>query len=842
MAATLQSLRWLLESELGKCDIVGYRSQWLGAMADWFLNVCLALSVALGVFFLPVAMKTARSADRAVDFQQNIAPIFAAACSECHSGKESQGELRLDSRDAALKGGFSGPGIVAGSAEKSEIYQRITSSDPDLRMPYQREPLSPEKIALIRTWLDQGADWPDSAAGTEPATSHWAYIKPRRPAEPSVSTAGWVRNPIDSFVLARLEQEGMSPSPAAAKEQLIRRVSLDLTGLPPTLAEVDQFLGDDDPSAYERIVDRLLASPRYGERWAQPWLDSARYADSNGFTNDRARTIWPYRDWVVRAYNDDMPFDRFTIEQLAGDLLPNASESQLVATGFQRNTMFNDEQGVDQMEARFHAMVDRVGTTATVWLGTTLACAECHNHKYDPFSQKDFYGLLAFFDNADFAWEGTAYNRKYIEPTFDLAPPDVRARRQALENEVTRLQDKLREAERTAKQNNEDKQKNNGWTSIRAQIDAKKREVAEATKSYPQTLVVYEKKSSSPLTANVRVKGAFRSQGELVEAGVPRALPSLPTDAPHNRLGLARWLIDPQNPLTARVIVNRYWGQFFGRGLVETEEDFGRRGSLPTHPELLDWLATEFMRCNWSTKQIHKLIVMSATYRQSSRISGEAMERDPHNELLARGPRNRLNAEFVRDVTLAISGLLSPKVGGPPVFPPQPELSALTDHGDFHWIESRGEDRYRRGLYTFWRRSALYPALMNFDAPSREACTIRRGRSNTPLQALTLLNDVTAAEAAAALAKRIQSLSVSDDVGQRASFGFRLCTCRLPNSSELNAIVKSYENCRTAFEREKNAAVKIADGAHIDDDKIEFAAWFLVSQALLNLDETLSRE
>lgn len=791
---------------------------------------------------LPVAVKTARSADAPVDFPRNVAPIFAAACSECHSGKKSQGELRLDSRDAALKGGFAGPGIVAGSAEKSEVYQRITSSDPDLRMPYQRAPLSPEEIALIRTWLDQGADWPDAAAGTESVTPHWAYVKPQRPAEPSVSTAAWVRNPIDSFVLARLQQEGMSPSSAAAKEQLIRRVSLDLTGLPPTLAEVDQFLGDEHPGAYERIVDRLLASPHYGERWAQPWLDSARYADSNGFTNDRARTIWPYRDWVVRAYNDDMPFDRFTIEQLAGDLLPNATESQLVATGFQRNTMFNDEQGVDQMEARFHAMVDRVGTTATVWLGTTLACAECHNHKYDPFSQKDFYGLLAFFDNADFAWEGTAYNRRFIEPTLDLAPPEVKARREAIENEVTALQGRLRETERTAKQTNQDKQKDDIWTAIRAQIDAKRREVAEATKSYPQTLVMHEKTSSAPLTAYVRIKGAFRSRGEVVEAGVPHVLPSLPKDAPHNRLGLAQWLVDSENPLTARVIVNRYWAQFFGRGLVGTEEDFGRRGSLPTHPELLDWLATEFMRCNWSTKQIHKLIVMSATYRQSSRIPDKALERDPQNELLARGPRNRLNAEFVRDVTLTISGLLSPKVGGPPVFPPQPELSALADHGDFRWVESQGEDRYRRGVYTFWRRSALYPAMMNFDAPSREACTIRRGRSNTPLQALTLLNDVTAAEAAAALAKRIQGAPVSDDVGQRASFGFRLCTCRLPNSSELDSIVQSHKKYLAAFERDKDAAMKIADGAHIDDGKVEFAAWFLVSQALLNLDETLSRE
>ena len=782
------------------------------------------------------AAKTVASAERAVLFEQEIAPILEKACNECHAGKETRGELRLDSRTAALKGGFSGPGLVPHSAENSLIYQRITSSDPDLRMPNERKPLSETEIALIRSWIDSGADWPDPPADAEQPKTHWAYVKPRRPAVPAVAAKDWVQNPIDSFVLARIEQDGLVPSPAATKEKLIRRVSLDLTGLPPTLAEVDQFVVDDDPRAYEHVVDRLLASPHYGERWAQPWLDGARYADSNGFTNDRARTIWPYRDWVVRAYNDDMPFDRFTIEQIAGDLLPDATESQLVATGFQRNTMFNDEQGVDQLEARWNAMVDRVGTMASVWLGSTLACAQCHNHKYDPFSQKDFYGLLAYFENGQFEWEGTTYNRKFIEPVLDLSPPELKASRQKLDDELADLQRKLRMAERDGKKNDAARE------AIRTQLDEKNREILEAAKSYPQTLIVREKPGTGALSTNLRIKGAFLSKGEVVEAKVPQVLPPLPPDAPQNRLGLARWLVDPENPLTARVIVNRYWAQFFGRGLVETEEDFGRRGSAPSHPELLDWLATEFVRRNWSSKQLHKLIVMSATYRQSSRVSRQALDRDPHNVLLARGPRSRLNAEFVRDAMLANSGLLSRKVGGPSVFPPQPELSALTDHGDFRWIESQGEDRYRRGLYTFWRRSALYPAMMNFDAPSRDTCTIRRSRSNTPLQALTLLNDVTATEAAAALAKRIQSASASNDVRAQASFGFRLCTSRRPTSTELDTLTQSYQKYLSAFERDPSAATEIADAAHVGTNKVEFAAWFLVSQALLNLDETLSKE
>lgn len=814
----------------------------------------------LGLSFLAalLGLTTAATAEdivsRPVDFARDIRPILAGSCLSCHDSSEPQGQLRLTSQVAALKGGFSGPAIVPGKPDESLLYQRITATDVDERMPHDDEPLPPESVALVRAWIEQGATWPkDEQASSEIVETHWAYVKPVRPRPPAVAHREWVRKPIDAFVLARLEQEGIEPSPEATKEQLIRRVYLDLIGLPPTLSEVDAFLADASEDAYEKVVDRLLTSPHYGERWAQPWLDAARYADSNGFTNDRKRSIWPYRDWVVAALNADMPFDQFTIEQIAGDLLPahpqggSATTARHVATGFHRNTMFNDEQGVDQGEARWNALVDRVSTTATVWLGTTLACCQCHNHKYDPFSQRDFYGLLAFFENIDFTYQGEAHDKKYIEPLLDLAPPEIHERRKALETQIAERK-KMATAMPGAAANQANTAQPTGGQpqpavpTTKDEIDRLVRELDALVAAYPQTMVVRDRPSAGTSKTHLRIKGSYLSVGEEVLAGVPAALHPLPPGGPRNRLALARWLVDPANPLTARVIVNRNWSQFFGRGLVETEEDFGSRGARPTHPELLDWLATEFELSGWRMKHVHRTIVLSSTYRQSSTVTPALWERDPQNRLLARGGRFRLSGEAVRDTQLAVSGLLSNKMGGPSVFPPQPVLSALQDHGDFVWTESQGEDRFRRSLYTFWRRSALHPALSTFDAPSRESCTVKRIRSNTPLQALVLLNDQTAYEAAIALAKRICAEAATDDPRERAAYAFRLCTCRRPSTKELDTLVEFYDAARLQMEQDPTATQQLAEAAGLPAADSNFAVWFLLSQALLNLDETLTKE
>jgi hypothetical protein len=476
-------------------------------------------------------------------------------------------------------------------------------------------------------------------------------------------------------------------------------------------------------------------------------------------------------------------------------------------------------------EAYWNALVDRVGTTATVWLGTTLACAQCHSHKYDPFSQRDFYGLLAFFDNSEFSVKGSGYNRQVIEPELDLGEPDERSHRQAMERELAQLKGKPNKSPEELKRQ----------TELSDGLE-------EYLKRYPSTLVLKERTSEETPSTYVRVRGSFLSKGEKIEAAVPAVLPPLPASVKADRLALARWIVDPENPLTARVNVNRHWSQFFGRGLVETEEDFGTRGAACTHPELLDWLATEYIRLGWSTKKLHKLIVMSSTYRQDSRITPVLLERDPDNRLLARGPRFRLQAEQVRDATLAIAGLLSPKIGGPSVFPPQPETTSIGDHGNVKWHESEGADRYRRGLYTFWRRSALYPALANFDAPSRESCTVRRPQSNTPLQALTLLNDVTAREAATAFAKRIRNETGSTDIGECITFAFRLCTARQPSPGELSTLLRLYDRALRVATEDDSSTEALVAAAEVKTDKQEFAAWFLVAQALLNLDETLTKE
>ena len=713
---------------------------------------------------------------------------------------------------------------------------------------------------------------------------HWAYVEPVRPALPKVEHSRWVRNPIDAFILARLEQEKLLPSPEADAVTLIRRLSLDLIGLPPTLAEVDAFVADTTQEACEHLVDRLLASPHFGERWARLWLDLARYADSHGYEKDPPRSIWPYRDWVIKAFNRNLPFDQFTVEQIAGDMLPEATEDQKIASGFHRNTMINTEGGVDAEQSRVETIVDRVNTTATVWLGSTLACAQCHNHKYDPFTQKEYYQFFAFFNNAEepalkLASAAQLAREKQLsadvarlEAEFQKVTPELTAAQTAWEtketNELARAALaaaatnkpsaapdipahivrvlKLAPADRTAPQREELSRYFRAHTpelkAVREQL-AQSRKASEALEQeIPTTLVMQER--PQPHETHVLVRGNFLDPAEKVSPGVPACLPPLPKGELANRVTLARWLVSPENPLTARVTVNRFWEQIFGRGLVETVEDFGTQGERPTHPELLDWLATEFIGRNWDVKAVLRLIVTSAAYRQSSRSTPELVERDPYNRLYARGPRFRVTAEAVRDIALQASGLLSPKLGGPSVFPYQPDGIWTQLYSSDQWVTSKGEDKYRRGIYTFWRRTSAYPAFMSFDAPSRELICPRRQRSNTPLQALTTLNDPSFVEAAQALARRVMKHSRGDAAAD-AAYAFRLCVARAPRPEETKRLVALYEAELAQFKQDASAARKMAGGGlgqPPEGVSLEsLAAWTVVANVLLNLDETVTK-
>jgi hypothetical protein len=751
-----------------------------------------------------------------VRFNRDVRPILSNRCFKCHGPDLKKGGLDLQSRATALKPLRKGRlAIVPGNSAGSRLIERVTSDDETERMPPKGAPLTPDQIATLKAWIDQGA----------PYEEHWAYVKPARRPLPAVHGRAWPRNGIDHWVLARLEQEGLAPAPEAERATLLRRVSLDLTGLPPTPAEVDAFLADDSRDAYEKAVDRLLASPHYGEHQARFWLDLARYADTNGYEKDDRRTIWPYRDWVVRAFNDDMPFDQFTVEQIAGDLLPGATEAQRVATGFHRNTMVNTEGGTDDEEFRVAAVVDRVNTTMEVWMGSTLGCALCHNHKYDPFTQKEYYQLFAFFNS-------TEDRGRSNEPTLPLPTAAQRARIKLLEDPIPGL-GKVPGAARLGLG-----AAGLGGVRLRAAALQKQRAaVRPAT-----TLVLRE--LPKPRPTHVLIRGNHKSKGEAVAPGVPAKLHPLPPGAPANRMGLARWLVHPDNPLTARVTVNRLWARTFGRGFVETSEEFGAQGEPPSHPELLDWLATELVAKKWSLKAFHKLIVTSATYRQASRVTPALHRRDPYNRLFGRGPRFRLDAEMIRDNALAVSGLLYRKVGGPSVFPYQPEGIWFNPYSGDRWVMSSGGDQYRRGLYTFWRRTAPYAAFMAFDAPSREVCAERRPRTNTPLQALATLNDKVFVEASAALARRLLA-EVQGGPAVRASHGFRLCVARKPTGLELGLLVKLYGDSLAKFRKDPAAARALAqDGAAglpKDVDPAELAAWTVVANVLLNLDETITK-
>ncbi|AIE86097.1 PSD1 and planctomycete cytochrome C domain-containing protein [Fimbriimonas ginsengisoli] len=983
-------------------------------------------------FFLlaltPFTILFADQGTKKTSFSREVAPILKAHCASCHSGASAAAGLDVTSGKLLLKG----HSVVPGHPDTSILLVRIKGLGGKPQMPMGLPPLTAADTATIEKWIAEGAQL------DAPVAQHWAYVAPVRPKLPPLKSA-WVRNAIDAFVLARQKKEGLHPSPEASREVLLRRVSLDLTGLPPTPTEIDAFLADKRPDAYERVVDRLLASPQYGEKQARSWLDLARYADSNGYEKDLRRTAWPYRDWVIDAFNRNMPYDQFTIKQLAGDLLPNSTLQDKVATGFHRNTMFNEEGGVDQAEAHFAVITDRVDTTATVWLGSTMACSRCHDHKYDPFTQKDYYRLAAFFTNTEVyprgpksigeekwfeaetkvpskeqaaeqaklnalisekekalttryagadaafeAWAAAALTQPTwttLRPTLAIAPQGVNLvvqpdesilatganpdrgqyhlafpaspqpitgfRLEALSDPslpsngpgragngnfvVSRIQvaagdlspvvanvktdflqagltldrlnvgddtqgwavdgqigkrhemmfslskpipagtafsvtlgfesrfgthtlghfrlsltsaaepvsaylpDKIRSLLQAGAKN--DELRNYYQTTApplaepRLELALLKKKQEELEASVPTALVMKEKPAKGPLTCFVRHRGSFLDKAEEVTAGTPAVLPA-PKKEPANRLDLAKWLVDPKNPLTARVEVNRIWESYFGRGLVETSEDFGTRGTRPTHPELLDWLATEFVAKGWDMKALHRLIVTSSTYRQSSSATAALIAKDPQNLLLARGPRFRMEAETIRDAALAASGLLNLKIGGPSVYPYQPEGVWDSPYSGEAWMPSKGADRFRRSIYTFWKRTSTYPAYMAFDATSRESCTVRRIRTNTPLQALTLLNDQEMIDAAKSLGNRMRGAAKATDA--RLVTGFRLCTGRKPRVEELGRLKQLLSKLESRYAQHPAEAKKLGAGP-------EDAAWTMVGNVLLNLDETITK-
>jgi hypothetical protein len=850
-------------------------------------------SLVCGFLFLGAILSLAGDAPKAgsrslpaaapgtIDFQRDIKPILASTCLSCHGSEKQRGGLRLDSRKAALEGGNSGPVLKPGDAAGSRLLFIVAGLDADLHMPPKgRTPLTPREVGLLRAWVDQGLKWTDEGTvTTQPRkTDHWAFRAPKRPTLPVVRNAAWVRNDLDRFILARLEKEGLAPSPEADRTTLIRRLSLDLLGLPPTPAEVDAFVGDPRPDAYEHLVDRLLASPHYGERWGRHWLDLARYADSDGYEKDTGRPFaWRWRDWVLRALNRDLPFDEFVIEQLAGDLLPKATNDQKVATGFHRNTLTNREGGVDQEQYRVESVIDRVNTTAKVFLGVTLGCAQCHDHKYDPFSQREYYQFFAFFNSdvetnlplpmaADLKTQ-RKQKAAHIEKRKSLEAALEEYRRQKFPTALRKWEQGLKAAARAAlpaevrqalaveaskRTAVQQKLVADHFAKLDRQMVKLTQALAAHDKAGPQGPMAQTLALGRHRKTHILMRGDFLRKGAEVSAGVPAIFPSLHGSSTPTRLDLARWIASPENPLTARVLVNWVWHKYFGRGLVATLEDFGTQGERPSHPELLDWLATEFMRPAsggvsshpWSLKALHRLIVTSATYRQSSKMRPELLQRDPLNVLLARQGRHRLEAELVRDAALTVSGLLVPVIGGPSVRPPQPPgISELSYAGSVRWVESTGPDRYRRGLYIWFQRTSPYPMLMTFDAPDSNVCCVRREKSNTPLQALTLLNDTVFVEGAQALGRRIIEELPKAGPEQRARHAFRLCLGRAPSEVESKRLVLLYDDLLALAKANPDEATRLIGKTRpMGVSAPEAAAWVALARALMNLDGFVTRE
>lgn len=829
-----------------------------------------------------------------VDFVRQIQPLLKERCYACHSAANQLGGLRLDDKTAALAGGYSGAVIKPGDAG-SKLLALISGTGKGAVMPMTGPRLTTDEVRLFRDWITQGAVWPAGTAGdatraAAPAKPrHWAFVPLLRPDVPRLRSSGWAQNPIDHFVAAKLEREGIRPAPEADRQTLIRRVTLDLTGLPPTWEDVEAFVADKQPGAYERVVDRLLQSQHYGEKWARQWLDLARYADSDGFEKDNLRPdAWKWREWVIGALNRGMPFDQFTIEQLAGDLLPGATLDQKMATGFHRNTLTNREGGVNREEYRVEQVIDRTSTVGTVWLGLTVGCARCHDHKYDPVSQKEFYQLSAFFNSADEAnieaplpRELAAYLRR--QPDCDEKRRQMLARYEVADLQPQWEQKMLQAAAHPGQDTLYDVSwdifglyVDGGQEQMRIPVDRRtakwhakitdffignysrvvsKAELArlrfkelneELTRFKAECPPLTEAQTmaerAEPRKTHVLMRGDFRQPGIVVEPGVLAVLNPLPAGAPLNRLSLAKWLVSVDNPLTARVTVNRAWQELFGRGLVVTPDDFGTRAEPPTHPELLNWLASEFVASGWNLKKLHRLIVVSAAYRQSSKVRPELLGRDPANTLVARQQRLRLPAEAIRDVTLAAGGLLNLEVGGPSARPPMPNGVLDLAYGSASkWKESTGAERYRRGLYTLFLRTAPHPQLTNFDAPDSLLSCSRRERSTTPLQALNLLNDASFFEAAQLLAVRILRSGYTT-THERVRFAFRLCLSREPRRDEVDRVVRFYNDQVGILEKDSSLPEALFPAKTLEGvSPGEAAPWVGVGRLLLNLDEFITR-
>jgi hypothetical protein len=816
-------------------------------------------------FLLFASLLAATPAHAGVDFSRESLPILSEHCFQCHGpdAKNRKAKLRLDDERNVKE---TRAVVVLGKSADSELYRRLVAADVKEIMPPPRfnRKLSATQIALVKHWIDEGAPWGE----------HWAFTKLVRPLVPHAER---VRNPLDAFVFARLEKERLAPSAAAPRASLIRRLSLDLTGLPPTLAQVEAFVNDPAADAYEKVVARLLASSAFGERMAWDWLDAARYADSNGYQGDNDRTMWPWRDWVVDAFNRNLPYDQFTLWQLAGDLLPEATTEQKLATAFCRNHMINGEGGRIPEENRVDYVMDITETMGTVWLGLTLNCCRCHDHKFDPLAQRDYYRLFAFFNqtpvdggggnpqtppildmvsgaqkiqlaqlNKAVQAAGAVLDR--FENTF-FPRPDGKTADQA--EKAAKLPDALKAILKTSaakRSRGQLDQLSKEWKSAPAYLSElqKQRTTVEARDNFnralPRVMVMEEMKQ--PRQTFMLEKGLYDKRGAVVTAAVPARLPPLPTGAGPDRLGLARWLVAPENPLTARVTVNRFWQQFFGVGLVKTTEDFGVQAEKPAHPELLDWLAAEFVASGWDVKRLVYLIVTSETYRQSSKATPQLIERDPQNRLLARGPRLRMPAWMLRDQALAASGLLVEHVGGAPVRPYQPTgIWEEATFGNKQYKQDKGKDLYRRSLYTFWRR--IVGPTMFFDSAPRQTCSVKQVRTNTPLHALATLNDVTYVEAARALAQRALK-EAGARPGDRVEYAFRLVLARRPSGEEKQLLLASLARLRGDFARAPAAAQKLLRvGESQRDaalDPVEHAAYTALCNALFNLDEALTKE
>jgi hypothetical protein len=843
-------------------------------------------------------------AEEPIDFLRQVKPLLVEYCGNCHGAEDHHAGLRLDSAGGIREGGDRGAVVVAGQPDNSRLLSVLLGANDEPVMPPEGEPRpSSDQIELIRNWILAGADLPEddrAADARRKHADHWSLQPVRRPPLPdqpltpsenaSSSRGKNSSHPIDLFVAQAQRERGLTAAPPADRYTLIRRLSLDLTGFPPTIEEVNDFVQDARPDAYQRLVERLLASPHYGERWGRLWLDLARYADSNGYTRDMPREIWKYRDWVVESLNRNLPFDQFVIEQLAGDLLDNPTWDQLVATGFHRNTLFNEEGGTDPEQFRVERTVDRVNTTGTVFLGLSIGCAQCHDHKYDPISQREYYQLYAFFNNADETNLDVPSTRQISEGAVERRA-EIRQQVARLREKFSPRQDELEQFEIAWEKGLTEEEKQQLPFQVLNAINLPRAERTEALnghldayfatlpfvrQQFPLLEQIYQleqvepkfastmilRESKTPRETYLQVRGDFLQPGVPVTSNTPRVLPEItPRGEVADRLDLARWLVAPQQPLTPRVTVNRIWQQYFGQGLVETENDFGIQGTPPTHPELLDWLSAEFVDSGWDLKELHRQIVTSATYQQASAVPAAVRQTDPQNIWLTRQSRLRLDAELLRDSALSASGLLTYRLGGPSVYPPQPEGVFEFTQDKKPWPTAEGADRWRRAMYTFLWRSSPYPALAVFDFPDANVSCTRRTRANTPLQSLTLANDATFVEFAQGLARRTLdeplltkpecnkvARAVLDEDTRRIERMFRWVLTRPPEAAELSRLLTLLQGQRDHFQQNREAALLVAGSlgpvksSEPGPVKVELAAWVSVARVLLNVDEFVTRE